>query len=194
MARIAPNWKINPCRWFWSGPRASLAVHQEQKLARSQLLAGLRQAETTFGRQRHELEGAKDEWRRWCQEWSASLQALGLDAETNPDTVEEQIDVIDRMREVASSIENLRSERIDKIIGTIAAYEQAVAETLGKLAGDLKGMAPDDAVLELEKRLNAAQSIQRRKAEKTRDIDEIQSDLSEQRENREKARQSVASV
>ncbi len=171
-----------------------LSSHQEQKLARSQLLAGLRQAETTFGRQRHELEGAKDEWRRWCQEWSASLQALGLDAETNPDTVEEQLDVVDRMREVASSIKNLRSERIDKIIGTIAAYEQAVAETLGKLAGDLKGMAPDDAVLELEKRLNAAQSIQRRKAEKTRDIDEIQSDLSEQRENREKARQSVASL
>ena len=171
-----------------------LGSHQEQKLARSQLLAGLRQAETTFGRQRHELEGAKDEWRRWCQEWSASLQALGLDAETNPDTVEEQLDVIDRMREVASSIENLRSERIDKIIGTIAAYEQAVAQTLGKLAGDLEGMASDDAVLELEKRLNAAQSIQRRKAEKTRDIDEIQSDLSEQRENREKARQSVASL
>ena len=171
-----------------------LSDHQEQKREQSQLREGLRQTEANIGRQRRELEGAKDEWRRWRQEWSASLQSLGLDAETNPDTVEEQLDLLDQMREVAGSIENLRNERIGKITAEISAYEEAVAETLGELADDLMGVPPDDAVLELEKRSKEAQSIQRSKAEKARDIDKIESDLSEQRDNREKARQSVASL
>ena len=169
-----------------------LGGHQEKKREQSQLREGLRQAEAKIGHQRSELEGAKDKWRRWRQQWSASLQALGLEPESNPDAVEAQLDLIERMREVVGSIENLLHERIGKINGEIAAYEQAVAETLGELADDLTGVAPDGAVLELEKRLNKAQSIRQRKADKARDIEGIESDLREQNENKEKARQSVA--
>ena len=165
--------------------RPCLGDYQEQKREQSQLRESLRQARAKLGRQGRELEGAKDEWCRWRQQWSASLQALGLDAETNPDAVEVQLDLIDQMREMAGSIEDLRHERIGKISDEIAAYEQAVAKTLGELADDLTGVAPDGAVLELEKRLNEAQSIRQRKADKARDIEGIESDLREQNDKKE---------
>ena len=178
------------------GERADsvLSSHQERNREQSQLRAGLRQAEARIARLHRELEGAKEAWRHWHRQWSASLQALGLTAESGPDAVEAQLNLVDRMRDVVGSIDNLRHERIDKISGEIAAYEQAVAETLDQLTDDLAGSAPDDAVLELEKRLNEAQSIQQRKAEKTRNIDRIEHDLRELRDNREDTRQSVASL
>ena len=169
-----------------------LGDYQEQKREQSQLRESLRQAEVHIGRQGPELEGAKDEWCRWRQQWSASLQALGLETETNPDAVEVQLDLIDQMREVAGSIENLRHERIGKISGEIAAFEQAVAETLGELADDLTGVAPDDSVAALEKRLNEAQSIRQRKEGKAGEIKKIENDLREQNDNKEGARQSIA--
>ncbi|MDE0054720.1 MAG: AAA family ATPase, partial [Gammaproteobacteria bacterium] len=166
--------------------------HREQSREQSQLRDRLRRTEANILHQHRELEDAKDAWCRWNQQWSASLQALGLEAETNPDAVEAQLDLIDQMREVVGRIENLRHERIDKISGEIAAYKQAVAETLEDLADDLAGSAPDEAVLALEERLNEAKRIHRRKAERTRDIDKIESDLREQNDNKEEARRSVA--
>ncbi len=168
--------------------------HQQQERERSQVWVDRRQVEAKIVRQCRELNDAKEAWRQWRQDWSASLKALGLDTETSLNAVGVQLELIDQMREVAGSIDNLRHERIGKIKGAIDAFEQDVGETIAELADDLAGATPDDAVLKLEKRLKDAQSIQRRKADKARDIERIETDLRKQQDKKEEARQSVASL
>ena len=164
----------------------------EQKAdTKVQLAKSLQEAVTGIERRRRELTGAKQAWSQWKEEWSAALGELGLATGAHPDAVSTQIDVIDQMREKVRRINDLRHQRIDKINRDVEDFEAVVATIVSKLTGELAGIAADDAVLEIEKRLRKAEHIRDFQASKTKEIEKIENTMHALEEDRQKARDSV---
>ena len=166
-------------------------LHQKGMDDKAQLGDRLQIAATDIDDRHLELARAKKARDRWGQKWAASLQELGLKSDASPDAVSAQIEIIDQMREVATSMDNLRHQRIDKINGEIVAFETEVATMVGELADDLAHSHPDDAVLQIEGRLTEARSLRDLKARITADIEEIEQRLRKQKSGRKDARESV---
>ena len=116
------------------------------------------------GRKATALETAEAAWRGWRTEWAAAIELLGLAADTQPEAATAQLDAIDQMREIAVKIHQLRHERIEKIERDIEVLTQDVATLVGVVATDLAKLSPEDAVLELERRLEAAKANSKRTA------------------------------
>ena len=170
----------------------SVRREYEQKAEAKALLdTSLQKAETHIGRRCRELARAKQAWSQWEEEWSAALTGLGLATGSNPDDVSARIDVIDQMREKVGRINDLRHQRIDKINRDITDFEAVVATIVSELADDLVGTAADDAVLEIEKRLEKAQRIRDLQASKEKEVEEIENNMHALEEDRQKARDSV---
>ena len=165
--------------------------HEQEAEARAQLGSSLEEAATHRGRRRRELARAQQAWSEWREEWSAALAELGLATGSNPDAVSAQIDVIDQMREMSGRINALRHERIDKINRDIADFESVVDTMVAGLAADLAGTAADEAVIEIEKRLEKAQRVRDLQASKKEEIAKIENDVHTLEEDRRKARDSV---
>ena len=165
--------------------------HQQDMLAKTQLRERLQNAATDVDDHRLELAQARTAWTQWSQEWVAGLQELGLKTNANPDAVSAQIDIIDQMGQVATSMDNIRRERIDKINGEIVAFEKEVATMISELAGDLAYLRPDDAVLQIEERLTEARRVRERKDQVGQRIDKTKEDLREQKSSRKAVRESV---
>jgi uncharacterized protein YhaN len=89
----------------------------------------------------------------WQEQWTAAIRALGLNPGSPFETLDAQINAIDELREVANRINDLRHERIEKIERDIAAFGNEVSQILHAIAPELAAQDPQDAVLELERRL-----------------------------------------
>ncbi len=165
--------------------------YEQQADARAQLGSSLEEAAANRGRRSRELDRAEQAWSEWREEWSAALVELGLATGSNPDAVSVQIDVIDQMREMSRRINDLRHERIDKINRDIEDFESVVGTMVGGLAADLAGTAADDAVVEIEKRLEKAQRMRDLQASKKEEIAGIENTVRALEEDRRKARDSV---
>ena len=158
--------------------------------AKTRLEEELREAASEVDRKRRELARAKQAWEQWRENWSEALNDLGFSASTNPDAVSARIDVIDRMREKAAQIEELRVRRVDKIDRDIEEFEALVERVVGNLASDLAGDDAENAVLEIKRRLDEARRISDLQAAKKEEIEKIEesargheSDLREARES-----------
>jgi uncharacterized protein YhaN len=120
-------------------------------------------------RKRKAVEKARTVWSEWEGQWNSSLSALGL-VSANHEEVSAQIEVIEEIREIAAKASDLRVERIDKIERDIAAFGRDVEEVVGAVAVDLAKREPEEAVLELERRLDEAKRIQKLLKEKDESI------------------------
>lgn len=136
-----------------------LRRHQQDAEDRRKLEEGLRRVRTETEGKRRELEKARRAWSEWQGRWAEALAVLGLNEKALPEAVATQVDVIDEMREIAVKVNELRHERIDKIEQFIAAFDRDVADTVMALAPDLTTVAPDVAVLRLERRLDEAKRV-----------------------------------
>ena len=81
-----------------------------------------------------------------------------MNAAAPSETLDAQINAIDELREVANRINDLRYDRIDKIERDIAAFKTEVAQMVRADAPKLADQDPQDAVLELERRLAVAKT------------------------------------
>lgn len=70
------------------------------------------------------------------------------------------------MREIAVKIHQLRHERIEKIEKHIEVFALDVAALIAVVANDLAKLSPDDAALELERRLEIAKRIHEQQKDK----------------------------
>lgn len=168
-----------------------LRNYERESDGKASLEESLQKASTSIERQCRELTCAEQEWSKWQKKWSTALTGLRLVADSNPDTVSVQIDIIEKMREKTEQIKNLRHQRIDKINQDIANFESDVAETVSKLADDLAGKAPDDVVLEIESRLQESQRRCDLQAKKVEEIEEIENKIHALEADRQEARDSV---
>ena len=165
--------------------------HRHKAESKARLQEDLREAEAGVERRGRALARAQEAWAQWQDQWSAALSALGLAADLPPDTVAARIDVIDQMRERAVRIKELRHQRIEKINRDVADFESAVAEFVRETAGDLSGVSAEEAVLEVEKRLEEAERIRDLLARKGKEADAIGKKIAEMEEDRRQARGSV---
>lgn len=150
-----------------------LQARQAEMERKSQLEADIEDEAETVARRQRELDTARRTVTAWHEGWTAALDALGLAADTPAEAVGTQIDIIDQMRVTAGRIHSLRHDRIEKIQRDAADFAKQVGELACIIAPDLNDLAADDAVLELESRLDEAERIQdlrRRQEEKVDDL------------------------
>jgi uncharacterized protein YhaN len=132
--------------------------HENSATARNSLEAGFKKATAETGRKRKALEAAEAELKAWQDQWTAAVQSLRLNAAATSETLDAQINAIDELREIANRINDLRHERIDKIERDIAAFKTEVSQMVRAVAPKLADQDPQDAVLELERRLALAKT------------------------------------
>jgi hypothetical protein len=95
------------------------------------------------------------------------------------------------MREFAAKITELQQERIDKIERDIAAYELEVGELIRAIAPPLADLDPDDAVLELERRVEDATRVRQLIADKETALSTQQQKVDECHKSRVGARRII---
>ena len=78
------------------------------------------------------------------------------------------------MREIAQEIDQLRHERIGKIERDILVFTQDVKALLAAVANDLVNATPEDAIIDLERRLDDAKRIREQRKNKDTAISNLQ--------------------
>ncbi len=179
-----------PLRVVLEAAAEVLRRHQQDAEDRRKLEEGLRRAKADSELKRKGVEKARRAWSEWNSRWVEAISALGLGEGALPEAVATQVEVIDEMREIAVRVHELRHERIDKIEQFIAAFGRDVAEIVDALAPDLAGVEPDDAVLQLERRLDEA----RRVREVQKGKDEVITSLGKKIEEWEELRREAGEV
>ncbi len=134
--------------------------HQNREESRRRLEGELKKAAAESARKRKSLESAEKSLIEWKDQWSAAIVQLGLNPEAAPETLDVQIDAIDRLREIAGRINDLKHDRIEKIERDIEAFEGEVAGLVTSIAPQLADMDREDAALQLERLLTEATRAQ----------------------------------
>jgi uncharacterized protein YhaN len=149
-------------------------------------------AQADLDRCRGECERAEAAWVAWLQRWSAALEGLGLAADGEPEEVSRQIDLIERMRDLAQQITTLRRDRIQRIEADIADFGASVQVLVAELAEDLQGRPAEEVVLELERRLAQAQEVRQRQLAQEVHVRELERQMSAHEDMRRQAREVLA--
>lgn len=166
--------------------------HLAKLEARRKLEDAHKKAASDAARKRKSLQEAGQSLSDWSAQWSGAVGALGLDAQAAVETLEVQIDVIERMREVAGRITDLKRERIEKIERDIAAFETEVSDIAGAVAPQLADTDADSAALELERLLNESAQTQEAAAQLDARIAAEQKKIDECAQARREAMDAIA--
>jgi uncharacterized protein YhaN len=89
----------------------------------------------------------------WRSQWISAIANIGLNPTSAFEIIDVQVGMIDELREIANRIGELRHERIEKIERDINAFAREVSQLLLDVAPGLSDQEPQNAVLELERRL-----------------------------------------
>ena len=165
--------------------------HDSRAESKVHLDESLREATSLVERRRRELARAEQARSQWQKEWVAALASLGFEATLSPDAVSARIEVIDQMREKARQTSDLRYQRIGKINRDIADFETIVATMVGEVAEDLAGTMADEAVLEIEARLEQAKQTHDLRMRKEQEAGEVEKKVSAFEEERRRALESA---
>ena len=133
-----------------------------------------RNAQDASARKAAALQRTLQEEAVWAAEWTQAIAALGLKADAPGAAIGEQIQTIDEIREKANAALTLRAERIEKIEQNIALFERDARETVQVLGADLAERPVDDAVVELERRLENAKRLQEDQRRRDSQIESLQ--------------------
>ncbi|EQD53002.1 hypothetical protein B1B_10461, partial [mine drainage metagenome] len=173
------------------------AVQQQQEnfaKERQALQERIRKGEADVARKAERLQEAENQWSDWQGRWSTVLSELGLSGEVPTEIATEQIDTLERMRALVGEMSQLRWDRIEKIQEDIKTFATAAAELVQAIGPDLAGRDPDLAVVELEKRLEAAKRIREQQRQKDRTIESLQKRVRECEEARDSGGQTIQTL
>ena len=168
-----------------------LRVHERMVDSQRQLDETLRQATTDTENKRRALAKTEEAWSEWQQQWANALTALGIDDTLDPEAVALQVDSIDEMRTSVIKVNDLRHERIGKIERDAAVFGEDVARLTGAMASDLAELEPEEAVLQLERRLAEAKRTRDLVKEKDDAITTLEQALDEAEAARRSAREVI---
>lgn len=180
-----------PLRIVMESAVAVQSQHEKDATNRRQSEERLRKIKADAVRKATALETAEAAWRDWQTEWAAAIKILGLAADTQPEAATAQLDAIDQMREIAVKIHQLRYERIEKIERDIEAFARDVAAFLAVVEADLAKLSPDDAILELERRLETAKRIREQQKNQDAAISALQEKIEESEASGREARETI---
>lgn len=166
--------------------------HEKDAETRRHLNEELRKATAETERKRKALGKVEHAWSEWESQWEDALLALGLGALADPEGVAAQVDQLDEMREIAVKVNELRHERIGKIERDLSVFGGDVTEIVHAVAADLSKTEPEEAVLQLERRLDEARQIRQLREEKDKAIASFEKKIEEWEESRRDAREIIA--
>ncbi len=146
---------------------------------RIQLKESLQNALDRVEKRQRRLRQVKKDQEEWKELIYTALSGVGLASDLSLEAVDAQIDLIDQMKVKEREINNLRYDRIEKIKRDIANYESMVKEVVKKVAEDISGTGADDAVLQIESRLQEAQRLRTLQEETREEIDKLTRKVSE---------------
>lgn len=152
-----------PLRVIMEAAAAVQSRHETDATNRRQSEDRLRKMTTEADRKCKASETAEAAWTNWQTEWIAAIEVMGLGMGKRPEAVATQLDNIDRMREIAVEINQLRHERIEKIERDIDVFTQDVKALVAVVAKDLAKASPEDAILDIERRLDETKRIREQK-------------------------------
>ncbi len=96
----------------------------------------------------------------WSTKWTGVLATLNLDATVTPDALEGHLKLLDELRECLKKIEDLQTERIDKMTADLSRYEKDVSQHAEALGASKSGNDVDEIVKSLVRRLQQSVSHQ----------------------------------
>jgi len=151
---------------------ASDVQKRHEKLAENRKNAEdrIRKCQPEEVRKQTRLEKAEAAWTEWQSQWSSTLRSLAFADDTAPEIISDQLDTIDEMRNVVNDINLLKRDRIAKIERDIEGFRKSVMELVNAVAPDLVTQEPEDAVLQLERRLEDATRIRDQQRDKDKTI------------------------
>jgi uncharacterized protein YhaN len=180
-----------PLRIVMEAATAVQSQHEKAASNRRQSEERLRKMKADAVRRLTALETAKAAWADWQTEWAVALKLLGLPVGTQPDTAATQLDAIDQMREIAVKIHQLQHERIQKIERDIEVFAHDVAALVAVIATDVEKLNPEDAVLELERRLETTKRIREQQKDRDEAISSLKAKIDECEASGREARQTI---
>ena len=168
-----------------------LREHERALEGQRQLDEAHLQAAADAERTRKAFEKTEAAWSGWQSQWADALAALGLDLAVNPEAVAVLVDAIDEMRTSVVKVNDLRHERIGKIERDVTAFSKDVAYLAGTVAPDLAEVEPEEAVLQLERRLAETKRLRNLKKEKDEAIATLERAIEEYESARCDAREVI---
>lgn len=180
-----------PLRIIMEAAGAVQTRHEAAAASRRQSGDRLRSTQSERDRKQKLASVAKAAWDAWQAEWVGAIEPLGFVATTQPEVVAAQLDTVDRMREIAVTINQLRHERIEKIERDIDIFALDVHALVAAVANDLVKVASEDAILELERRLDEAKRISEQQKTKDTAISSLQHRVDECEASERKARETI---
>lgn len=160
----------------------------ENRKAAEEQIRKLRADET---RKQARVQKAQDAWTEWLGQWSVALKSLAFADDTAAETVTDHLDVIDEMRGLTHDIDQLKRDRIAKIERDIEGFSAFVTTLVNAAAPDLSKNEPEDAVLQLETRIEDARRIKGLQEEKDKLIAALEKRIGECSRSRTSAQQVI---
>ncbi|MFO8151954.1 AAA family ATPase [Thioalkalivibrio sp.] len=137
----------------------------------------LRAADDEVERRRREAERAEAARDGWQQRWENAIGDLGLRADADAAEIARQLDTVEALQSLAAQIRNLRHDRIEKIQGDIEAFTRLVRAFVEEVAPELAEHGPEEAVVEIEGRLEAARETRKRQQDRAEQVRRLEEEM-----------------
>ena len=167
------------------------ARHSEVAATRRELASSHRQADDETADASEEVERATAAIEEWRRRWAKTLAKTGMDESLSPEVIGQTLNAIDEMREVAAKVNDLRDKRVGKILRDIGKFEESVRKVVETVAPDLADEDPDNAVIELERRLQTARQSSKEAEDKDREITKLQEKIRDLEAERKQATDAI---
>ena len=173
--------------------RAAAAELHQRALSqdRASLTERIRSGAADVTRKAARLQQAQAGRLLWEERWRVALSALGLSGELPAQSAMEQIEVLERMRALVVELKQLQRERIEKIEQDIAAFAVEVTRLTANVAPELQAVDPEQAAIELERRLATSRLVRERQRQMDQAIEALQTRVQECEAARGQAEQAI---
>jgi len=154
-------------------------LHALEQAAGERLRAqeDLRAADEEVDRRRREVERAEAARAGWQQRWERAIGDLGLAADSDAPEIARQLETVEALQTLSTQVRNLRHDRIEKIEGDIEAFTRLVRGFVEEVAPDLAALGPEEAVVEIEGRLEAAREIRKRQLDREDQLRKLEEEM-----------------
>ncbi len=125
---------------------------------------------------------AKKDLSNWRNRWRESLTVLRLPDDSTLAAVAEHIETIGQMRDIAGRMRITREDRIAKIRRDIEDFESKVRNLVEAVAPNLKNQPAEDAMLEIEKRVDDVRKRRVHRDATEKEIVRFQKDIAGERQ------------
>lgn len=183
-----------PLRVIVERASATCQEHERRASERGTLERQIRKAALGAKQKQASLRETEAALGEWESKWSNALLELRLPTDTTVEAALEQFAVIDQLRALADACAALQSERISTMERDIETFDHAVGAFVQPVAPDLAGATPDDAVIELERRVGEARQAKTRQEAADRHIGELEENLRQTQAKLTKASEAIAAL